>query len=824
MKKKTWIIIWILLIVLWWVWTFFYIQKWNNHILNNFFSWKNVNKGKDFDLKWNIVINTKNIKPNWDNVNVDFELKWGFAYKNKWLDERVKIENMKIDTKVWEESDKFIIKWLDLIQIWPEKFGRIENIKVEWENTEKDNKKSKRILKHFENGNYLYVWEQVLYKEKDVEKLLKKAPLLKDLILSYMTTDPFEYLKQKKVLSKIKNIVLSEKTMQYILTADKKHLNAENICSLGEYMKLLKIIDKDKNIDRSVERNIKECKANINQINKMLLINFKKENWKNIYSFETIVWVKAIFIYKNSIINSFDLKFPANYGTVHIDKDGIDANISIEENGIKLTLNLENNNGNLKIIWSNQEVKKVDINIDFDNETIKWNWKIISNDELISFKAYFSEEKANLAFLNKNWKSVLNLIFKLDNENIKLFVTSNKKKLVNININSKWWIVFTDFWTRKDWLKSDIKFTKKDSKIEGSGYFNILSSMETIKINSDKFVLSKDNIVLNWNIDYFYQWYYQDTKLIIPYNIVYKDKKIDWNIELKENWQKMWKLLIKWDLSKKWYLNIELNQVNGSLWWLKSKFDLNKKWFLNIVVEGPWWELGSLNNSFDIEDENNFKLKSVLNVKFIMPMELVFNIDQKYKSNKLNFNFKLDKDKKNIITANVSWTIKNTSLSIEKPKKYTLVKDKNYQALFSLYSLPNFYAISHQDEYNKEIEKYFGILAQKKIYIIGIVWWSVLPILFVQVEKAKEKEELAYKLSILTATSSDFTDLKKIGVCDSTKARILYDPLVWIYGLDCDNISDANKAAIKKIKGIVETTCSANISGAGADFCYKVWY
>ena len=85
-----------------------------------------------------------------------------------------------------------------------------------------------------------------------------------------------------------------------------------------------------------------------------------------------------------------------------------------------------------------------------------------------------------------------------------------------------------------------------------------------------------------------------------------------------------------------------------------------------------------------------------------------------------------------------------------------------------------------------------------------------------------QSREVAAKMSILTATNSSSTDLKDSGFCDSTTGRVLYDPLTWIYGLDCAGITTGNKDAITKVKGIVAATCSDNITGAGADYCYKV--
>jgi len=86
-----------------------------------------------------------------------------------------------------------------------------------------------------------------------------------------------------------------------------------------------------------------------------------------------------------------------------------------------------------------------------------------------------------------------------------------------------------------------------------------------------------------------------------------------------------------------------------------------------------------------------------------------------------------------------------------------------------------------------------------------------------------QSRQVAAKISILTATNSSSTDLKDSHFCDSTTGRVLYDPLTWIYGLDCDSITEENKKNILSVKWIVETNCSNNlITKEGVDYCYKI--
>ena len=220
MKKKG-IIIWSLLAIVW-IWAGFWYMN------NNWNFIKGWEKGcKEISLNWKLELN---IPWEW-KINTDFSTKFAYAYKNKWLEERLKVDTFKIKSVKWKDTIAVEMNWLDLIQKEYKKYGHIDNIKLVWKNADKEQKKLERMLSYFKNNTYLLADEKVL-EQSDNIKTMFKNPVVKDLILWQFTPNPLEYFKQHKVFDNLNNLIYSEKLLLALLDKewDKYKLN-KNICT-----------------------------------------------------------------------------------------------------------------------------------------------------------------------------------------------------------------------------------------------------------------------------------------------------------------------------------------------------------------------------------------------------------------------------------------------------------------------------------------------------------------------------------------------------------------------------------------------------------------
>jgi len=433
MNKKTWIIIWIVLLIAGGIWAFLYFNKSNTNNVNNKTNSIKINPNAlsyNYNYTYSGTIkenNSKEIIFNW-NVNA-----WIYS-EDRWLKQRLVLNKFDWYAKKWKRTLNINLNWWDIIQNEYKKYVKIWNI-----NVIKNNKAifSNKDIKDFKQGKY-YLFDDSFIKEKLGD--IYNYQLVKTFVRSYLTSNQFYYLRKYKFFESFKKTILSEKLAHKIFKKENnKVILSDIICNLY--------------ISNYEKRN---CKRNVEGINNAFDINWEKNNdinsviikWKE----GELKWFIGKINYKNGTFENIEINYDGSFKFNNI----------IDLKWIKkISFNLNNDSGKTSIDYE-RWVKKLfaDINLSSDKIKIKWKikdwkWKI----SIINWKNRWilkiDEEKLEYLFASKKikWKikinfenDILNVLIK-EKEDIISINYENKKITSNWNLSGKKWKINLDLST-----------------------------------------------------------------------------------------------------------------------------------------------------------------------------------------------------------------------------------------------------------------------------------------------------------------------------------------------------------------------------------------
>ena len=708
MKKKNVLIVLILFaIVFLAIGGFFFYKK--------FLFKKSDVVSKNFDISWNVKLNLWLVSPFLPKFETELHTKGALAYTKDWLKERLKIDdlNFKINSN-WKTLVYTNIKDLDLIQILWKKWWYIKSVSLSWKDLEKENKQIQKLLKkYFSNGKYLYIDDKLLYKDKDVAKLLLKNEIIKDFIYGLMTPNYQEYWKQKKLEERIKNLLISESTLKGFLTKNWQNYKInEKVCN--DYLDFIRWGVKlffylngankifinwlSEDIDKlSKATHMFRCKRIIENINKNLNISLESKNNENIYTFSFKIEGKNVdikFHYVKWLLKYIKVIFPDNLGYIDFDERGIlNAKFKYEESQnpfVNIDINIENRKWYAKLFVLNKESLKngyLSGYFNFDENYISGN--VVGKDDFnnsdFKFAIDYSNDKLNLfKFYTKFWKNWLEDIHY--KPGYLKFVFKSKKDDIDLVVLYKDWKWYGKLVSK--YLRWKALFTYRNNIFDLKGIFKYDDDINEWSLNLEKVIFNTKTKEFSFKGDL----NIEEVKVNMEGS--YKDWNIDINVVWYNDWVKVGDIIIKWKATK-------------------------KQWNVDFVVKSLNNEIAKWNILYSYTDKYNYQIISDVNINVgTMPLKFNLSLENAYKNwdylNRGDVSFIWNK----IINWLIKWKITKWHLTIKEPKNYEYLKDDQVSYFLLFKNLPKFTLNNGKNSTD--------FLKNNKYLAWVMVWWWIL--------------------------------------------------------------------------------------------------